>query len=119
MRNELESIVPILDARPDLATEQQDRTFMRDRVEAYFRSHPGQILTQEELEQAGGGDAVRTRVSECKLKLKMRIISHATFLTDAAGKKHRLRTRYQFLPHEPLGRDAAEVIDQKTLFELV
>ncbi len=116
MRNELESMTPILDITPDIPTEQSDRKLFRENVEAYFRAHAGEIVTQDALEQAGGGSAVRTRVSELKVKFGLRIIAHPTFLTDTAGKKHRLRTRYQWLPHEPLGREAAEIVEQKSLF---
>lgn len=45
----------------------------RDAVAAYFKAHPGDEIDGLELASIGGAYAWRTRVSECREQLGMRI----------------------------------------------
>jgi hypothetical protein len=44
-----------------------------ERVADYFKSRPGQSISCYELEKIGGRNGWRTRVSECRTRLGMRI----------------------------------------------
>lgn len=80
--------------------ELSDRRRQRDAVEAYFKAHPWQIVTQDELRKAGSGDAARSRVSECVTKLGMDIESIRTRYIGTDGKKHRGFQQYRYRPTE-------------------
>jgi hypothetical protein len=123
MKSELESITPILDTRPDTRTELQDRKNHRARLADYFRAHPGEDVEQDELERLiGRGAAITQRVRELATDpdedARMNIVSVPTYLTDTDGRKHRLRNRYRYVLHTPLGRDASDYREQSELFDL-
>ena len=78
---------------------------------AYFTSHHSQWITTGELERVGGRNAWRTRVSECRTKLKMHVENKQ--YRDAEGIVH---SEYRYLDHTPLGPDASAYRVQKSLW---
>jgi hypothetical protein len=54
-------------------TEQERRAANLQRVAAFFRERPGEWIESLTLEDIGGRCAWRTRVSECRTRLSMRI----------------------------------------------
>lgn len=80
--------------------EIQRRASLKDRIEALFRSRPGEWISITELADIGGVGGWRTR--KCELenrKIDPMHIEHNGL--NGAASAHR------FLPHTPLGRDAS------------
>lgn len=65
----------------------------RDAVAAEFRAQPGTWISAYRLMQVGGALAFRTRCSECRLQLGMRIENKVT--RDENGVAH---SYYRFIP---------------------
>jgi hypothetical protein len=74
------------------------RQSLASQLEAYFKARPGQWLPMHELAMVGGIGGFRTRISELRLTRDMRIEWNGF---NGARSAHR------YLPHDPLGRDAA------------
>jgi hypothetical protein len=86
-----------VETEPRQVTEFEDRQAKRDRVAAYFKSHPNVWIGRETLIEHGSGSAPQTRVSECKLELKMRIESRPTTFRGSDGKTHRGFQEYRYV----------------------
>jgi len=76
---------------------------------AHFSARPGVWVRVEDLARVGGFCAWRTRLSEAR-----RQIVAAVGVLEWNGQVR--RSAYRFLPHMPLGRDAATSAPQKRLF---
>ena len=96
-----------------MKTELVRRLALRYRIEAYFRAHPRQWIDAETLMELGGSLAWRTRVSECR-----RVFKGESGVLENRQERlgPRVNSSYRYLPHTPLGRDAAARVDQKSLF---
>ncbi len=90
-----------------MQAELKRRASLADCLEQLFRSRPGEWIAIRELAEVGGIGGFRTRISELRLKRGLHIEHNGK---NGAASQHR------FLPYEPLGRDAAERIEQKALF---
>lgn len=77
------------------AQEIEDRREQLRLVAAYFRAHPHQDVTQDTLEQIGGGRACRNRVAECVRWLKMPIETINIYYQGSDGRKHRGLSEYR------------------------
>jgi hypothetical protein len=94
----------------EVAHEQERRKSHAEQVAAWFKAHPLMWIGTADLEKLGGRNAWRTRVSECRTKLHMNIENKQSRSTGA------VISLYRYVPWEPLGRDASERIQQKSLF---
>jgi hypothetical protein len=94
----------------EVAQEQERRKGGMEQIAAWFKAHPLQWIETVDLEKLGGRNAWRTRVSECRTKLHMNIENRQDKTTG------RVISLYRYVPWEPLGRDASERIQQKSLF---
>jgi hypothetical protein len=63
-----------------------------DRVEQLFRSRPNQFISALEIATVGGWLSSRTRISECRTQLGMRIDNKTEMVN---GSKHSF---YRFTP---------------------
>ncbi len=85
-------------------------------VLAYFKARPNVWIDARDLMELGGLMAWRSRISDAR-----RIIEAEGGRLE--NQQHRVFSRtviseYRYTPFTPLGRDAGERIDQKSLFEL-
>ena len=92
------------------AQEADRRKSFRTDIAEHFKAHPLTWIGTAELMEIGGANAWRTRVSECRTKLHMHIENRQSRLTG------QVISEYRYVPWEPLGRDAAERVNQKSLF---
>lgn len=92
-----------------MPNEHDIRTSKREAIERYFREHPGVWIGVHTLAHIGGFAAWRTRVSEARLLFE----SEGGSLT---WNQSSLDSQYMYRPQAPLGRDASEPIQQKSLF---
>ena len=101
----------------DIAQEIASQHADTQRVAAYFEAHPLRELEQADIAVATGvcESSLRTRISNCKLKLKMRIVPVRTSITLADGTHKRLKNRYLYTPYSPLGRSADQPSVQPSL----
>jgi hypothetical protein len=75
----------------------------------FFREFPNEWLGVHQLAKVGGFAAWRTRVSEARELLKAEG-------GDVLWNKDTKDSRYMYRPHVAIGRDAAEKVEQKTLW---
>jgi len=88
-----------------MKAEMQRRQTNADKLRAFFEARPGEWIPARDLEFAGR-QAWRTRVSELRVRLE-------TAGDGTIEWNHKtLDSAYRFLPHKPLGRDAAEQVPQ-------
>jgi hypothetical protein len=77
------------------------RNQFRDALAAYFEAHPGQWVSAYALMEVAGKMAWRTRCSECRRQLGMRIDNEVR--RDASGRAE------SFYRYTPQGRLFGEV----------
>lgn len=106
----------------DLAPELERRQSHTEAVRLYFEAHPLEWIDAQDLMKIGGSLAFRTRVSECRRKHGMRIENKQdrTMADGVFYDEHRkiilsVKSYYRYVPYEPLGRDASELV-QATLW---
>lgn len=92
-----------------MRNEMQRRQNATDRVEAILRSAPCRWIHWRRFEQITAC-SWRTRISECRKRFERE--------GGTLENNHSItRSAYRYLPHTPLGRDAAtEQSGQRTLF---
>ena len=97
-----------------VAQEQERRTSNALAVYEYFKAHPLTWTSTETLERVGGRNAWRTRLSECRRGVRvperLNIVNRQSRITGT------VISEYRYIPWTPLGRDASERIQQKSLF---
>lgn len=89
-----------------MKTELARRQSLTDRLEALFRSRPGDWLSMAELAAVGGLGGWRTRCSDLRLRRAMHIEHNG---------KNGSASRHRFLPQAPLG-PSADQYRERTLF---
>ena len=72
-------------------------TSFRDRVAAYLQARPGQWVDGLALQAIGGSYAWRTRLSECRTQLGMRIENQIRWLEASEGRGYRV-SEYRYVP---------------------
>lgn len=104
---------------PSVAAEIQTRTAQRDRLAAFFRDHPMEVLFASDLEPVVGPN-YRSRISDCRDELHMEIENvpqYREWTRERRNRHGRVRIvlqrqrlvggyRYIPRPSAPLGRDA-------------
>jgi len=83
------------------------RESLRDRIRAEFLARPLVWIRMADLASIGGLGGWRTRVSELRTIDRLNIEHNG---------KNGAASMYRLVPHQPLGRDAAEPVSQRGLF---
>jgi hypothetical protein len=95
---------------PDIATELDDRTAQREKIEALLLSQPMQTVEPDELRKIT--PHYQQRISESR-RHGLRIENVPRFLALADGTTKRLDGAYRWVPHKPLGRDAGTFVERR------
>ena len=73
------------------------RHTFRDQVAAYLQQHPNQWIPAIRFEAIGGRQAWRSRISDCRVDLGMRIDNRVQRVQRADGSVYSL-SEYKFVP---------------------
>ncbi len=94
-----------------MKAEMERRLSRVDLLDAFFRARPlGDWIPSVELEEPGGRQAWRTRVSELRLRLERAHEGTIENRVDHDASGRIIGSYYRLLTHVPLGRDAGTPI---------
>jgi len=85
------------------------------KLREFFVSRPLQWVDAADLEPVAGRQAWRTRVSELRQQLEKE--GAGTIENKIERIAYVVKSRYRFLPHKPLGRDAAAPVPALPLLD--
>ena len=93
------------------ATEARRRQSLEQRLSELLQARPHVWIPMREMHAAG--DAWRSRLPQVRQRFAREQIGIVQWNRRNGGA-----SAYMFVPYVPLGRDAGDVINQQTLFEL-